>query len=117
MADYPAYIIERAGNLILDCLTETVSVPFSQFYDGDPEHAWLLNKLCPTKKERSLYEYSVATLIDLAVHDLSRQGIVEKRELKDQLHDGTQDYSIYLTPKGRSLLSDRSRIKYDDVYL
>ncbi|QTN34142.1 hypothetical protein HZ994_18065 [Akkermansiaceae bacterium] len=119
MADYPAYMVERAGNLLLDILEDEFRVPYSRFYDGEEElHDWLLGKICKTEEERNLYEYrSVESIIDCAVYQLKEAGIVGTQELNEMLSDGHNDYAIYLTPKGLPLLERRDEIRYFDVYL
>ena len=95
----PAHMIQIAASHLLSVLSKKPSVKFSHFYDGKTETSDLLAVALGLEEAKDWY--CVEHIVDLAAHELSEQGVVEVIELTDILAEGTNDYEIFVTEKGR----------------
>lgn len=102
MAASPQPQIKLAGQFIIKELLEHGAVSYSKFYDGTTECNEKLKKDIGVTDEWHQPE----PLVDLAVFQLKEQGIVETKEMDSELIDGTNDYSIAFSKKGKQLIQD-----------
>ncbi len=90
---------------------------YSQFYgESDAQSKWLVSELCETQEEATKYEYAAPSIVDTAVFQLKKFGIVQTEQLSEKLMDGEPDYSIRLTSHGRKFINNRGEIPYHDKY-
>lgn len=107
-----AHAIERAARHVLSVLSKEPEITYRMFYDGTPETAAALEEAVVEEDCRGWY--SAEQLIHIAVHQLAEPGIVETESLSTTLADGENDYSIFLTARGRKSLADKLKLTFYD---
>jgi hypothetical protein len=109
----PGEMIEKAGRHLLTVLKEEGQVRYSRFYDGSEDtHEGLLHAFGLTSDW-----YLPELLMDLAVYQLARGGVVRTTKVPDRLADGENDYLIELTEEGRGFLVSGEEFRFRGVDL
>lgn len=109
-----ASIIELGAKHLLSVLASESSIRYSRFYDGSEETSRQLEDAIGLDPESRGW-YSVEHIIDLAVYELSEQGIVGTNNLDETLVDGEPNYEIFLTARGKQALVRNERLRFWDV--
>ena len=109
-----ATLIEAAAKHLLSILHSESPIRYSRFYDGsDKTSQRLADAIGLEPKSRGWY--SVEHIIDLAVYELEKQGVVKTRFLDERLMDGEPDYEIILTSRGKEALVRNERLQFWDA--
>ena len=105
------HYIENAARYLLSVLETRDWVDYSTFYDGTETTAERLRQAVePNPDDNS---QSPELMMDLAVGQLTEQGIVEFIELDSKLSDEENDYRIAWAKGGRETLKERTLLFRD----
>ena len=113
MGYIPANVIKTGAQHLLSVLRQELAVKYSRFYDGTVA----TNDALAAALELEEYKnwYCVAYVIDLAAYELEKQWMVRIAELPERLVDGTNNYEIALTEKGRQANCSIRGLKFWDA--
>ena len=106
-----ATVIELGAKHLLSILAHDSSTRYSRFYDGSEETSRKLEDAIGLEQECRGW-YCVEHIMDLAVYELSVQGIVETKILNESLVDGEPDYEIFLTPRGQQAHLQKDKLNF-----
>jgi|ERR1700722_6654456 len=109
-----ASVIESGAKYLLTLLAEQSPIRYSRFYDGTEETSEKLENATGIEDECRDW-YCAEHVMDLAIYELSEQGIVETRNFNEKLSDGELDYEIFLTPRGRQACIQNEKLKFWDA--
>lgn len=114
MAVTDAQEIEKGAKYLLSILAQESPVRYSRFYDGSEDTSQKLADGIGIEEECKDW-YCAERIIELAVYELSEQGIVETRKLDELLTDGERDYEIILTARGRQAHLENAKLSFWDA--
>jgi len=109
-----ATVIESGAKHLLSILAQQSPIRYSHFYDGSEATSEKLADAIGIEVECRDW-YSVEHIMDLAVYELSEQGIVETKDLDEKLPDGELDYEISLTSRGKQACLHKEKLKFWDA--
>lgn len=102
-----AHNIENAAKRILAILAERDFVDYSEFYDGSDERSLALRVEIGLEPDD---EWNCPELlVDVAVAQLSKQGVVTTTKLRSKLADDEPDYRIAWTERAPELVKQGLR--------
>jgi hypothetical protein len=109
-----AHVIELGAKHLLSILAQESPIRYSRFYDGSEETSRKLEEAIGLEPACRGW-YSVEHIMDLAVYELSEQGIVQTKSLNEKLVDAEPDYEIFLTPQGKQAHLQKDKLQFWDA--
>jgi hypothetical protein len=106
--------IESGAKHLLSLLSQESPIRYGRFYDGLEETSRKLADAIGLEEDLRSW-YSAEHIIDLAVYELSEQGIVQIKQLTEKLADGEPDYEISLTASGKNAYAKKEKFKFWDA--
>jgi hypothetical protein len=109
-----ADVIELGAKHLLSILVHESPIRYSRFFDGSEKTSRKLENAIGIEPARRGW-YPVEHIMDLAVYELSDQGIVQTKSLNEKLVDGEPDYEIFLTPRGKEAHLRNDKLQFWDA--